>query len=320
MAGKMQPLASGQWRNQTVVNMFILLAFRELPQQQLLLFLVFLAIYLMTMTGNILIVLLLVTDHHLHTPMYFFLGNLSCLEICYTSTIIPRMLVSFLTGDKTISLLGCLAQLYSFGTLAGTECYLLAVMSYDRYIAICKPLRYSSFMNARISIQLASYSWGSGILGCTVIIALTSKLSFCKSNVIDHFFCDFPSLIKLACSDTSLAEIALSVVSSIISVFPTALTLTSYICIIDTILGIPSNTGKHKAFSTCSSHLIVVTMFYGSMLAVYLVPSDKDLNKVVSIFYTFLTPLFNPLIYTLRNKEVNRALRKYLSQLTSFTC
>ncbi|XP_015265477.1 PREDICTED: olfactory receptor 2AP1-like [Gekko japonicus] len=316
---QMQPIASGQWRNETVVTIFILLGFRELPQQQILLFLVFLVVYLMTMTGNILIVLLLVADHHLHTPMYFFLGNLSSLEICYTSTVIPRMLVSFLTGDKTISLLACLAQLYSFGTLAATECYLLAVMSYDRYLAICKPLRYSVFMNARISIQLAIYCWGSGLLGSTVVIALTSNLSFCKSNEIDHFFCDFPPLIKLACNDTSLAEIALSVVCSIISVFPTALTLTSYICIINTILRIPTNIGKQKAFSTCSSHLIVVTIFYGSLLAVYLVPSSKNLNKILSVFYTLLTPLFNPLIYTLRNKEVNRALRKYLNKLISIT-
>nr|XP_056720492.1 olfactory receptor 11A1-like [Euleptes europaea] len=315
----MQPIASGQWRNQTVVTVFILLGFGELPQLHILFFLVFLAIYLMTMTGNILIVLLVVADHHLHTPMYFFLGNLSCLEICYTSTVIPRILGSFLTGDKTISIIGCLAQLYSFGILAATECYLLAVMSYDRYIAVCKPLHYSVFMNTRISIQLATYSWGSGFLGSTVVIALTSNLSFCKSNEIDHFFCDFPPLIKLACSDTSLAEIALSVVCSIISVFPTALTLTSYICIINAILRIPTNTGKQKAFSTCSSHLIVVTIFYGSLLAVYLVPSSKNLNKIISVFYTLLTPLFNPLIYTLRNKEVNRALRKYLNKLISFT-
>lgn len=315
----MQSIASGQWKNQTVVTVFILLGFRELPQQQILLFLVLLVIYLMTMTGNILIFLLLVVDHHLHTPMYFFLGNLSFLEMCYTSTVIPRMLVSFLTGDKSISLLGCLAQLYSFGTLAATECYLLAVMSYDRYIAICKPLHYSVFMNVRISVQLAIYSWGSGLLGSTVVIALTSNLSFCRSNEIDHFFCDFSPLIKLACSDTTLAEIALSVVSTIISVFPITLTLTSYICIINTILRIPTNTGKQKAFSTCSSHLIVVSIFYGSLLAVYLVPSSKNLNKIISVFYTFLTPLFNPLIYTLRNKEVNRALRKYVSKLVCIT-
>ncbi|XP_066485763.1 olfactory receptor 2AP1-like [Tiliqua scincoides] len=317
---EMQSTAYAQWTNQTVVTFFILLGFGDLSQLQIPLFLVFVVIYIMTMTGNILIVALLLTDLHLQTPMYFFLGNLSFLEICYTSTIIPRMLASFLTGDKVISMSACMAQLYSFGTLAATECYLLAVMSYDRYIAICKPLRYSALMNWRISIQLATCSWVSGFLGSTVVIVLTSSLTFCKSNEIDHFFCDFPPLVKLSCSDTSLAETALLVVCSIISMFPIALTLTSYICIINTILKISTTMGKQKAFSTCSSHLIVVSVFYGSLLAVYLVPSadsSKTLNKIVSLFYTVLTPLFNPLIYTLRNKEVNQALKKCLGKLIS---
>ncbi|XP_048372543.1 olfactory receptor 5V1-like [Sphaerodactylus townsendi] len=315
----MQLNANGQWRNQTVVTIFILLGFGDLPQLQILFFLVFLVIYLMTMTENILIVLLIIGDHRLHTPMYFYLGNLSFMEICYASTVIPRILASLQTGDKTISVIGCLAQLYSFGTLAATECYLLAVMSYDRYIAICKPLYYSVLMNARISIQLAIYCWGSGLLGSTVVIALISNWSFCKANEIDHFFCDFPPLRKLACSDTSLAEIALTVVTSIISVFPTTLTLTSYICIINAILRIPTNTGKQKAFSTCSSHLIIVTIFYGSLFAVYLVPSSTNLNKIVSVFYSLLIPLFNPLIYTLRNKEVKRALGRYVGKLVFST-
>lgn len=316
----MQSITYAQWTNQTVVTFFILLGFGDLSQLRILLFFVFMVIYIMTMTGNILIVALLVTSPHLQTPMYFFLGNLSFLEICYTSTIIPRMLASFLTGDKVISMGACMAQLYSFGTLAATECYLLAMMSYDRYIAICKPLHYSTLMNCRISIQLATCSWISGFLGSTVVIVLTSSLTFCKSNEIDHFFCDFPPLVKLSCSDTTLAETALLVVCSIISMFPILLTLTSYICIIHTILKIPTTMGKQKAFSTCSSHLIVVSVFYGSLLAVYLVPSatpSKTLNKIVSLFYTVLTPLFNPLIYTLRNKEVNRALRKCLGKLIS---
>ncbi|XP_044284091.1 olfactory receptor 2AP1-like [Varanus komodoensis] len=311
-----------QWKNQTVVTFFILLGFGDLPQIQTLLFIVFLFIYIVTMTGNLLIIVLLAAVPHLQTPMYFFLGNLSFLEICYTSTIMPRMLASFLTGYQAISIVGCMVQLYSFGTLVATECYLLAVMSYDRYIAICKPLHYPVLMNARISIQLVTCSWACGLLGSTVVIILTFNLTFCKSNGINHFFCDFSPLVSLSCSDTSLVEIALLVVCCIISIFPIVLTLTSYVCIIITILKIPTTMGKQKAFSTCSSHLIVVTVFYASLLAVYLVPrseSSKNWNKIFSLFYTVLTPLFNPLIYTLRNKEVNMALRKCLCKLITFT-
>ncbi|XP_053120526.1 olfactory receptor 11A1-like [Hemicordylus capensis] len=318
----MQPIESTQGENQTVVTVFILLGFGDLPQLHILLFLVFLAIYIMTMSGNILIIVLLLTDQHLQTPMYFFLGNLSFLEICYISNIIPRMLGSFLTGDKTISITGCMTQMYTFGTLSASECYLLALMSYDRYIAICKPLHYSVLMNLRISILLATCCWVSGFTSSMVVMAFASSWSFCKSNEIDHFFCDLPSLTELSCSDTRLAELALTVVCGIISMFPTVLTLTSYICIISIILKIPTTTGKQKAFSTCSSHLIVVTVFYGSIFAVYMVPSadhSKNMKKTFSVFYTAVTPLFNPLIYTLRNKEVIRALRKCLGKPISFT-
>uniref|UniRef100_A0A8D2L4B5 Olfactory receptor n=1 Tax=Varanus komodoensis TaxID=61221 RepID=A0A8D2L4B5_VARKO len=310
-------------KNQTHITEFILLGFGEHQLLKIPLFLLFLLIYIVTMAGNILIILLVFTDQQLHTPMYFFLGrNLSFLEICYTSTIMPRMLASFLTGYQAISIVGCMVQLYSFGTLVATECYLLAVMSYDRYIAICKPLHYPVLMNARISIQLVTCSWACGLLGSTVVIILTFNLTFCKSNGINHFFCDFSPLVSLSCSDTSLVEIALLVVCCIISIFPIVLTLTSYVCIIITILKIPTTMGKQKAFSTCSSHLIVVTVFYASLLAVYLVPrseSSKNWNKIFSLFYTVLTPLFNPLIYTLRNKEVNMALRKCLCKLITFT-
>uniref|UniRef100_A0A8C4WSC8 Olfactory receptor n=1 Tax=Gopherus evgoodei TaxID=1825980 RepID=A0A8C4WSC8_9SAUR len=286
---------------------FILLGFGNLPELQILLFLVFLVIYILTMSGNILIFVLVVADQHLHTPMYFFLGNLSCLETCYTSTILPRLLVSLLTGDRTISVSGCFAQFYCFGCLVTTECYLLAAMSYDRYLAICKPLRYAALMNDRLCLQLAAGSWISGCLICVIMTCFIE---------IDHFFCDFSPMLKLSCSDTSMITLVSFILTSINTPCPFLLTVTSYVCIIANILRIPSTTRRQKAFSTCSSHLIVVTVFYGTLLTVYLLPKTntlKALNKVFSVFYTVLTPMLNPLIYSLRNKEVKKeALRKVI--------
>ncbi|XP_039357837.1 olfactory receptor 11L1-like isoform X2 [Mauremys reevesii] len=301
--------------NRTIITEFILLGFRNLPELQILLFLVFLVIYIVTMSGNILIVALVVADQHLHTPMYFFLGNLSCLETCYTSTILPRLLASLLTGDRTISVSGCFAQFYCFGSLATTECYLLAVMSYDRYLAICKPLRYAALMNGRLCLQLSAGSWLSGFLTCVITMWFLSQLTFCAPNEIDHFFCDFSPMLKLSCSDTSMITLVSFILAFLDLPCPFLLTVTSYVCIIATILRIPSTTGRQKAFSTCSSHLIVVTLFYGTLMTVYLLPKTntlKALNKVFSVFYTVLTPMLNPLIYSLRNKEVKEALRKVI--------
>uniref|UniRef100_A0A8C3RTM5 Olfactory receptor n=1 Tax=Chelydra serpentina TaxID=8475 RepID=A0A8C3RTM5_CHESE len=298
--------------NQTFITEFILLGFGSLPELQNFLFLLFLVIYMVTMVGNILIIVLVVADQHLHTPMYFFLGNLSCLEICYSSTILPRVLASLLTGDRTISVSGCIMQFYWFVT---TECYLLAVMSYDRYLAICKPLHYVTRMNGRFCIQLAAGSWLSSFIVLTILICLVSQLAFCGPNEIDHFFCDLTPVINLSCSDTSVVTLATLIFSSLDTVPPFLLTLTSYVYIISTILRIPSTTGRQKAFSTCSSHLIVVTIFYGTLMIVYMLPNTGALrapNKVFSVFYTVLTPLINPLIYSLKNKEVREALRKFL--------
>uniref|UniRef100_A0A452GJ53 Olfactory receptor n=1 Tax=Gopherus agassizii TaxID=38772 RepID=A0A452GJ53_9SAUR len=292
---------------------FILLGFGNLPQLQILSFLVFLVIYIVTVSGNMLIIVLVVADQHLHTPMYFFLGNLSCLETCYTSTILPRLLASLLTGDRTISVSGCFVQFYCFGCLITTECYLLAVMSYDRYLAICKPLHYATLMNSRLCLQLAAGSWISGFLTCVITMWFMLQLIFCGPNEIDHFFCDFSPMLKLSCSDTSMITLVSFILASINTPCPFLLTVTSYVCIIATILRIPSTTGRQKAFSTCSSHLIVVTVFYGTLMTVYLLPKTstlKALNKVFSVFYTVLTPMLNPLIYSLRNKEVKEALRK----------
>ncbi|XP_067386473.1 olfactory receptor 6B1-like [Emydura macquarii macquarii] len=305
-------------KNQTFIAEFILLGFGNVPEMQILLFLLFLVIYTVTVAGNTLIVVLVVADQHLHTPMYFFLGNLSCLETCYTSSILPKMLSNFWSEDKTISVNGCFVQLYFFGSLVATECYLLAAMSYDRYLAICKPLHYATIMKDRVCLQLAAVSWIIAFVADSLLVCLISQLTFCGPKEIDHFFCDFTPMIKLSCNDTNLVVLLSFILCSIDMLFPFLLTVTSYICIISTILRIPSTTGRKKAFSTCSSHLIMVTIFYGTLIIVYMLPDMaalQHLNKVYSIFCTALTPLINPLIYSLRNKEVMESLRKVIQTM-----
>lgn len=310
-----------EWKNKTVVTGFILLGFGNRPELDSLLFLMFLSIYIVTITGNTFIIVLMVANRHLHTPMYFFLGNLACLEICSSSNILPKMLLSYLGGDRSISVNRCFTQYYFFGCLAAAECYLLAVMSYDRYLAVCKPLHYPSHMNGKLCLQLGAASWISGFLSNSILTFLISDLDFCGPNEIEHFFCDSFPIIKLSCSDTHVAGLVTSVVAGVCSLPPFLLTFSSYLYIIITVMRIPSASGRKKAFSTCSSHLIVVILFYWSILTVYVLPHhDTQIspNKVFSVFYTILTPLVNPLIYSLRNKEVKEALRKQTSRLLAF--
>ncbi|XP_053120538.1 olfactory receptor 2AP1-like [Hemicordylus capensis] len=305
--------------NHTTITEFILLGFGDHHELQILLFLLFLIIYIMAVTGNLLIVVLVVNDRHLQTPMYFFLGNLSCLEICYTSVILPRMLASFLTGNRAISFFGCFIQLYLFGFLVTAETCLLSVMSYDRYLAICKPLQYQFHMSNKVCVSLAAGSWISGCFSVSVVVIWMAHLTYCGFNGIDHFFCDFIPLSKLACSDTSTIMHVAFVLCSVFTFPPFLLTVTSYIFIISAILRISSDSGRQKAFSTCSSHLIVVTIFYGTLMIVYLLPDGPILSsstKAVSVFYTILTPMINPLIYSLRNKEVKEALRKLVKKFS----
>ncbi|XP_077171336.1 olfactory receptor 5V1-like [Paroedura picta] len=251
--------------NKSAITTFILLGFGDAPELQIPLFLVFLIIYVVTMAGNIIIIVLVITDPQLHIPMYFFLGNLSCLETVYTSTLLPRMLASFLTGDRAISVAGCYIQLYCFGITAIAECYLLASMSYDRYLAICKPLQYATLMSRRLCFLLSAVSWFCGIMVMTLLMSLLSQLKYCGPQDIDRFFCDLIPLINLSCSDTTLVTLVSLIVSVIDSIPSFLLTLLSYICIIAAIIKIPSSDGRKKAFSTCSSHLIVVSIFYGSL-------------------------------------------------------
>ncbi|XP_048372568.1 olfactory receptor 1019-like [Sphaerodactylus townsendi] len=317
----MNAMSTPEWRNHTDLTKFILLGFNDVPQLQIFFFWIFLLIYTATVAANLLIVVLVACDQHLHTPMYFFLGNLSCLETFYSTTILPRMITAFLTGDTMIPVWGCLLQYYFFGSLAGSECYLLAAMSYDRFLAICKPLHYSVLMNNTLCVQLMLTSCISCFLLNSVTTYLISQLSFCGPYILDHFFCDFTPLIMLACEGSLRMEFIGFILSFMIAFVPFLLTLISYSFIISTILRIPSTNDRQKAFSTCSSHLTVVIIFYGTLVIVYMVPQSdtlKDLNKVFSVFYTVLTPIVNPVVYCLRNREVKGALMKLTSQLSNF--
>lgn len=305
-------------RNQTKLTEFILLGFGEFYGLQKLLFVTFLMIYTVTMTGNIIILVLIVFDCHLHTPLYFFLGNLSFLEVCYSSNIFPRLLSSLLTEDRRISFSGCLTQWFFFGSLEVTESSLLCAMSYDRYLAICKPLHYATIMNTWTCVQLAAVSWINGFIVFLILLPLMLQLRFCGPNEIDHYVCDCFPILKLSCSDTSLLEMTTVMVAATFTLPPFLLTLTSYMYIIAAVLQIPSTTGRQKAFSTCSSHLIVVSMFYGFLMIVYMLPKNslnRDMEKTFSLFYTALPPLVNPFIYSLRNKEVKDVLRNNIGRL-----
>ncbi|XP_042329608.1 olfactory receptor 5B21-like [Sceloporus undulatus] len=314
-------MAIREERNQTIITELILHGFGDLQDAQAVLFLSLLLIYILTMTGNILIIGLVVANNNLHTPMYFFLANLSCLEIFYTSTILPKVLVT-LRGNGAISIPGCIAQFYFFAALAVTECGLLAMMSYDRYVAICKPLYYATLMTEKLCIFMAVASWMNGFLSMSVMMYLMIRLTFCGPVEIEHFFCDLTPVARISCSESQNFELLGFIFSTIFTLPPFLMTLTSYMFIITTILKIPSATGRKKAFSTCSSHLVVVTIYYGTLIIVYVLPnteSMRKLNKVFSVFYTILTPLVNPLIYSLRNREVKKTLGKFVGKLIQNT-
>ncbi|XP_027957992.1 LOW QUALITY PROTEIN: olfactory receptor 11A1-like [Eumetopias jubatus] len=309
------------WENQTTIVEFVLRGFSSNRQLNIFFFIMFFAFYILIISGNILIVLLVLFSQHLHSPMYFFLVNLPLLEICYTSNIVPKMLLIIIAQQKTISVAGCLVQFYFFGSLAATECLLLAVMSYDQYLAICQPLHYPFLMTAPLCIRLAASSWICCFLLIAITVVLLSRLTFCGPNEIDHFFCDFTPLVHLSCMASSLTEIIAFTTSSAVTLVPFFLIAASYSCILVAILRIPSRTGRRKAFSTCSSHLTVVTVFYGTLITTYLVPSANSsqlLCKGFSLLYTILTPMFNPIIYTLRNRDIHEALKMCLSKKAAF--
>ncbi|KFP80566.1 Olfactory receptor 226, partial [Apaloderma vittatum] len=293
---------------------FILVGFKSHPRLQILLAVLFSIIYVVTVVGNACMILIIRTDSKLHTPMYFFLENLSILDICYSSLITPKAALTFSLSRRVISYnVCCMAQLFFFLALACSECTLLAAMAYDRYVAICKPLHYPVIMDHALCTRLAIGSWMSGFLISTGKVYFISRQTYCGPNIINHFFCDVSPLLKLACTSTSVAELMDFLLALLILLVPLLVTLASYMCIISALLGIPSAQGRHKAFSTCASHLLVVTVFYTSSLFIYARPQSIDSfssYKLVSVVYTVLTPLINPVIYCLRNQEFKIALRR----------
>ncbi|XP_045873227.1 olfactory receptor 10AG1-like isoform X1 [Meles meles] len=301
--------------NVSTITRFVLLGFSDLPNLQGLLFGVFSIIYIIVLIGNSLIIIITRLDAALETPMYFFLANFSFLEICYVSVTLPRILVNLWTQDRSISMLGCATQMCFFLMLGATECFLLAVMAYDRYVAICHPLHYPLVMNHELCLRLAAGAWIGGIpvqIGQTCQIF---SLHFCNSSHINHFFCDIPPILQLACGDTWVHEAAVYVVAMLFVTVPFMLILASYSKIISTILSLPTAGGRAKAFSTCSSHLLVVLLFFGSASITYLRPKSNHkagIDKLLSLFYTIVTPMFNPMIYSLRNKDVIAALKRLL--------
>ncbi|KAM4690459.1 olfactory receptor 12D1-like [Rhinophrynus dorsalis] len=299
-------------RNDTSITELILMGLTNLPWLQKFLFASVLLFYLLNIVGNLLIMTLVIRDHTLHTPMYILLANLSFLDICYSSVTVPKMLLGFLE-ENNISINGCIAQLHFFHFLGGTEGFFLAAMAYDRYAAICKPLLYNVVMNRAICIRLVFISWTSGLIYATIHSVMTSKLTFCKFKV-RHFFCDVKPVIKLSCADTHLNEVTLTAVSGFLSMGTFFITLLSYCFISTHLLKIQSLQRKRKAFSTCSSHLTIVTLFYGTAVCTYLGPASAnsiETDRVAAILFTVITPTLNPVIYTLRNKEVKTSLRKF---------
>uniref|UniRef100_A0A8C3WNJ3 Olfactory receptor n=1 Tax=Catagonus wagneri TaxID=51154 RepID=A0A8C3WNJ3_9CETA len=301
-----------QWTNDSTFPGFILLGFSDRPQLELVLFGVILFLYLMTLLGNATIILVSVLDSKLHNPMYFFLSHLSFLDLCFTSSIIPQLLVNLGSSDKSITYGGCVTQLYVSLALGSTECVLLAVMSYDRYVAVCRPLHYAFVMHPQLCYILAFMAWLSGVATTLIQSTLTLQLPFCGHRQVDHFFCEVLVLIKLACVDPTFNQAELFVASVLFLLVPLSLILISYGHIAQAVLKIKSASGRHKAIRTCSSHLMVVIIFYGTIIFMYLQPAksrSKGRGKFVSLFYTVVTPMLNPLIYTLRNKEVKAALK-----------
>lgn len=298
-------------RNQSFVDEFVFLGLSRNVQTQIALFILFLIIYLLTVLGNLLIILLIFKDSQLHTPMYFFLRNLSFADLCFSTSIVPQVLAHFLVKMKTISFWGCVTQVIVFLLVGCTECALLAVMSYDRYVAVCKPLHYSTIMTHWVCVWLAVGSWVSGAFVSLVDTTFTLRLPYRGKNIINHFFCEPPALLKLASADTYSTEMAIFAMGVVILLAPVSLILTSYWNIISTVIRMQSGEGRLKAFSTCGSHLIVVLLFYGSAIFAYMRPNSKVMNerdKTMSVFYSAVTPMLNPIIYSLRNKDVKGAL------------
>ncbi|XP_043855555.1 olfactory receptor 13C7-like [Dromiciops gliroides] len=309
--------------NQTAATVFVLLGLSGHPNMEIIFFVLVLWMYLVILLGNGILIIVTIYDSHLHTPMYFFLRNLSFLDICYTTSSVPLILDSFLTPRKIVSFSGCAVQMFLSFAMGATECVLLSMMAFDRYVAICKPLRYPVIMNKGTYVSMAAGSWIAGGITSTVQTSLAMRLPFCGDNVINHFTCEILTVLKLACADILPNVISMTVADVIFLVLPVLFIFTSYVFILSTILRIPSAEGRRKAFSTCSAHLTVVIVFYGTIFFMYVKPKSKDslgvskeniTDKLISLFYGVVTPMLNPLIYSLRNKNVKTAVKNLLSQ------
>ncbi|XP_052014520.1 olfactory receptor 5AC1-like [Apodemus sylvaticus] len=301
--------------NRTIVTEFILRGITDIPELQVPLFLVFFFIYVTTMVGNLGLIFLIWKDSHLHIPMYFFLGSLAFADACTSSSVTPRMLINILDSGKTISLFECMAQYYFFGSSATTECFLLVAMAYDRYVAICNPLLYLVVMSNRVCACLISGSYIIGFLHPLVHVGLLFRLTFCKSNIIDHFYCEILPLYTISCTDPSINAFVVFIFAAVIQAVTFMSIVVSYAHVLFSVLKTKSERGRSKAFSTCSAHLLSVSLFYGTLFFMYVSPGsgpNKYKDKMYSLFYTIVIPLLNPFIYSLRNKEVLGALRKII--------
>ncbi|XP_048339662.1 olfactory receptor 5D18-like isoform X2 [Sphaerodactylus townsendi] len=304
-------------KNHTSVTMFILLGFTENPELHIILFLVFLLIYLVTLIGNIGIIILIRVESHLHCPMYFFLSHLSFVDICYSSSITPRFLIDSVSTMKEISLAECAVQMYLFVMFVVTESFILAVMAYDRYVAICNPLLYTAVMSRKLCIQLVAGSYIGGIVCALVHTCSAFRLDFCGPNAINHFFCDISPVLDLSCSDNHTNKVLLFIFATFVETSTIIIILMSYLFIITSVLKIQSNKGKYKAFSTCASHFTAISIFHATILFMYCQPNGThslDTDKIASIFYTMVIPMLNPIIYSLRNKEVKGAFRRLVDK------
>ncbi|XP_072457314.1 olfactory receptor 1f45-like [Notamacropus eugenii] len=299
-------------RNQSRISEFILLGLSNQPEQERLLFFLFLVMYLITVLWNLLIILAIRTDSHLHTPMYFFLSNLSLVDICFTSSTVPKMLVNHISGNKAISYTSCLTQVFFFSWFAGLDSIILASMAYDRYVAICAPLHYTMIMTQKVCARLVAVCWFWACIDALIHTITLTRLSFCGHNEIPHFFCDLSAVIRLACSDTFLNDLMVYTVGGLTAVMPFIGILISYTRIFVAVLKIPSAYGKQKAFNTCGSHLTVVCLFYGTIIGVYFNPTSTHTaqkDTASAVMYTVVTPMLNPFIYSLRNKDMKGALK-----------
>uniref|UniRef100_G1P1Y2 Olfactory receptor n=2 Tax=Myotis lucifugus TaxID=59463 RepID=G1P1Y2_MYOLU len=303
------------FNNSSTITGFILLGFPGPREKQVLLFVLFSVVFLLTLMGNGSIICAVRWDQRLHTPMYILLANFSFLEIWYVTSTVPNMLANFLSDTKVISFSGCFLQFYFFFSLGSTECFFLAVMAFDRYLAICQPLHYTTIMIGRLCTNLVVSCWVLGFLWFLIPITVISQMSFCGSRIIDHFLCDPAPLLALTCKKAPVVELVFSILSPLPLIIPFLFIVVSYALVLRAVLKVPSAAGRRKAFSTCGSHLAVVSLFYGSVLVMYGSPTSEHeagMQKIVTLFYSVVTPLLNPVIYSLRNKDMKKALQKFL--------